>query len=440
MKLWKKILMILSIIPVLWFAFYFFIQQPNFCTREYSWNWNYTWKDSFCKITDDYLKIHKPEAMEIVKSYEYAYFNEEYNKVMNGNIFPIDRQLLLFQDSWYWNDVYDNVKNNLENDAEYRETLLWFLEYWENINYRWKGWDYSIKWNTYEEQEYNRLWFKSSLNNTSENLIKQVETDMQIHKRSDFSLDIIQFICIILALIWITFFSIKIIKYTKSILSIFLILVFDSIILCCCFDMFNGFPDILQIIINVLLGIMLVWISAITISYTITNKSMNLFEEKNYSDNYNNILWILKLLVIIGISIFYIAWINNIIFWYGNGIWASNWSVWIDVFIANMLWFGFDIYISVKLIKYIKCLNIKKIWHIVLIILVIVALICKCMTIFELYVYEVVLILSILFCTINFIIYIPWANSKLIKLSKYLLNLAPKTLKKLNDETNIIFE
>ena len=437
MKLRKKFLISLSVLPLLWFSFYFFAQKPNICTREYTID--STLKVSFCKIYDDYLKINKPEAKEIVKSYEYAYFNEEYNKLFALNIFPINRQLLLFQDSWYWNNIYNDVKNNLENDGEYRETLLWYLEYWEHLYYEWKVWIYKIKWDTDEELYSNRSWFKSSLNNISENLIKKVENDIQAYKRSDFSWDIIQFICIILALIGISLFSIKIIKGTKSIINLFSILAFDFIILCCCFGIFNGFPNILQIIINVLLGIILVWISVITILCTITNKSINLFKEKSHSEIYNNILWILKVLIIVGISLFYIVWINNIIFWYGNSILASDWSIWIDVFIANMLWFGFDIYMSVKLIKYIKCLNIKKIWCIVLIILIIVALICKCMSMFELYIYEVILILSIIFCTINFIIYIPWANSKLIELNKYLLNLAPKTFKKMNEQTGKVF-
>jgi len=437
MKLRKKILITLSVLPLLWLAFYCFTQQPNFCTRGYSESSRFARKYSFCKISDDYLKINKPEAKDIVKSYEYAYFNEEYNKLFARNIFPIDRQVLLFQDSWYWNDVYNNVKNNLENDVEYRETLLWYLEYGEHSYSEWKVWVYKIKWDTEEERYNNRSWFNSTFNTISENLAQQIDEIMPTYKLANFAWDIIKFICIVLALVWISFFSIKAIKNTKSIRILLSILIFDCLIFCCCFDLFNEIPNTFLTIINILLGIALIWISVIAVLKTLKNESMDLCAKKEHSEIYNNVLWILKILMILIISIIYLAGIDVIFLWWDS--WMISWEIWLFDAMINVIWLWFDIYISYRLIKFIKTLKIKKVLCVILISVIIISFICKFMTIWELYTYEIIYILSFIFCILNIAVYVPWVNSKLIGLNKYLVNLAPKIFKKINEQTGKVF-
>lgn len=143
MKLRKKFLLSLSVLPLLVSAIYFFVQKPNICTREYLRD--NSRKYSFCKITDDYLKVNKPETNKLIKTYEYFVLNNEYYKGNNRAI--LSRELLLLQWSWYWINLYNTIEDNLKNDDTYYKTLLWYLEYDANYvyPYDWSVWMYLIK-------------------------------------------------------------------------------------------------------------------------------------------------------------------------------------------------------------------------------------------------------------------------------------------------------
>ena len=434
MKLRKKILLSVSVLPLLGLAIYFFVQKPNICTREYLWD--FSRKYSFCKITDDYLKVNKPEANKIIKTYEYYILNKDNNYRIQS------RNLSLFQWSWYWINLYNMLEDNLKNDDTYYKTLLWYFEYDANYfyPYDWSNWKYLIKWSTTEEYQKNSLWFQTSLNNVSETLIQQVDDEMPTYKWADFRNDIIQFVCILLSLILITLFSILVLKKTSSIPMFFATLIFDSLIICCCFDLFNELPQTLLRILHILLGIILVLISGIILLKTLKKESLDLFVQNEHSIIYTNILSIIKILTLIGISIIYLTWIDLIFWWWDIAILSG--TIWLDTILIHICWICFDIYLSLKLINYIKSSNIKK-WPIVLLIsLIIITFICKLMTINEIDIpwTSIIYTISFIVCIINIIIYVFWTNTKLIKLNKWIINLFPKYSNIIKKEFEEIFE
>lgn len=447
MKLRKKILLSLSVLPLLGLATYFFVQKPNICTREHFWDDSL--KYTYCKITDDYLKVNRPEASKLIKTYEYFVFNDDYYHSFydynDSRIFILSRQLLLFQWSWYRSNLYNMVKNNLDNDSEYYEKLFGYLKYVEEFSYQdlARVWKYSIIWDTEEEYQKNYEWFQSTLNTVSESLIQQVDNDMPTYKWADFRDDIIQFVCVILSLILITLFSILILKKTKSIPMFFATLIFDSLIFCCWFDLFNELPHILLSILHILLGLILVWISGIILWKAWEKESLNLFIQNEHSIIYTNILSIIKILGLMGISRLYFAWIDTIFRYWESVISPGiSSSIWIEVILIQIGWICFDIYLSLKLIKYIKNSNMKK-WLIILLIsLIIITFICKLMTINEIDIpwTNIIYTISFIVCIINIIIFVFWANRKLIKLNECLINLFPKYSKIISKKSEEIFK